>query len=61
MKHLALRGALISALSCKYNATNYLTHYCLLLNIGAAGGRFCDPGHGRDSPKSFTLLCFDTS
>jgi len=61
MKHLTLRSALISALSCKYNATNYLTHYCMLLNISAVGGRICDPGDCRDSPKSCTLLCFDTS
>jgi hypothetical protein len=61
MKHLSLPNAFIRVLSCKYNATNYLTHYCLLLNIGAVGGGFCEPGHSRDSPKSFTLLCFDTS
>jgi len=61
MKHFSLRSALISEISCKYYAINYLTHYKLLSNIGAAGGRFCDPGHSHDSPKFFTLLCFDTS
>ena len=61
MKHVSLRSALVSTLSCKYYATNYLIRYKLLSNIGAAGERFCDPGHSRDSPKFFTLLCFDTS
>lgn len=61
MNSLSLYCFYFSILLYRYYATNHLTYYYLLRNIGSVGSRFCDPSHCRDPFKSFTLLCFDAS